>query len=53
MYALRDVDAVRQVSPWAGNGRKKHYGLLPKLREENDSNAYVRRLRIWEWRMER
>ena len=53
MYPLRYVDAVCEIPPWAGDERKKNYRLLPKLRKENDSNAYVRKLRIWEWRMER
>ena len=53
MYTLRYVDAVCKIPPWAGCGRKGNYRLLSKLRKENDSNAYVRKLRIWEWRMER
>ena len=53
MYQLWYVDAVCKIPPWAGCGRKKNYRLLSKLRQENDSNAYVRKLRIWEWRMER
>ena len=53
MYPMRDVDAVCEIPPWAGDERKKNYRLLSQLRKENDSNAYVRKLRIWEWRMER
>lgn len=53
MYQLWYVDAVCEIPPWAGGERKKNYRLLSQLRKENDSNAYVRKLRIWEWRMER
>ena len=34
MYKLRDVDAICQIPSWTGYRRKKHYGLLPKLRKE-------------------
>lgn len=53
MYALRDVDAICQVSAGTGHKRKRNHELLPMVRKENDRNAHVRRLRIWEWRMER
>ena len=53
MYQLWYVDAVCKIPPWAGYERKKNYRLLSQLRQENDSNAYVRKLHIWEWRMER
>lgn len=53
MHKMRHVDAVCKIPPWAGNGCKKYHRLLPSLWPENDRNAYVRQLRIWERRMER
>ena len=41
MYKLWYVDAVCKIPPWSGYERKKHYRLLPTLRQENDRNAYV------------
>lgn len=53
MHKLWYVDAVCKIPTWAGYERKKYYGLLPQLRQENDCYAHVRRLRIWERQMER
>lgn len=53
MYKLRYVDAICKVPTWAGYERKNDNRFLPKLRQENDINANVQKLRIWERRMER
>lgn len=47
MFTLWYVDAVYKIPPLAGYERKKYYRLLPKLRKENDRNAYVRKLHLW------
>lgn len=49
MYPLWYVDAVCKIPPGTRHGCKKYHRLLPIMRSKNDCNAYVWKLRVWEW----
>nr|DAW41322.1 MAG TPA: hypothetical protein [Caudoviricetes sp.] len=53
MYQLCNVDAFYKIQAWEWRQCKKHHGLLPTLRQKDDSDAVVRQMRTRSRRMER
>lgn len=53
MYQLWNVYAFCKIQAWAGRQCKKNHGLLPTLRQKDDSDAVVRQMQIRSRRMER